>query len=176
MANGIAFGLGQGEEEMLGGDVVVLEVFGFLAGAVEHFGERVGHAGRVAAVNLGKLGDGRVRASQQLLHAHPDAFEDGQDDAFAVFEQRGEQVHGQHFGVAVFSGGGRSGLHGLLRLDGQFIPLEWHTGTNLRLNLAVDWMPSRKRGCGVAEGLAKEGQGEITPPVACRWGPRGWHS
>ena len=133
VADRIAFGLGEREQEMLGGDVVVLEVFGLFGGAVEDLGERVGHAGLRAAGDFGQLGDGCIRAGKKFLHADAGAFEDGEDDAFAVFEQRRKQMHGEDFGVAVFGGSGRGCLDGLLRFDGQFIPLECHNSTNLRL-------------------------------------------
>ena len=87
-----------------------------------------GHGGLgVGTGDLGELGDGGVGAGEKLLHADARAFEDWQDDALAVFQQGGEQVHGQDFGVAVLGGEGRGGLDGLLRLDGQFFPLEWHS-------------------------------------------------
>ena len=41
-------GLGQREQQVLGGDVVVLEVLGLFAGAVEHLGQGVRHAGLLA--------------------------------------------------------------------------------------------------------------------------------
>ena len=128
VAGGVGFGFGEGEEEVLGGDEVVLEGVGLLGGAVEDLLQGGGHGGLgVGAGDLGELGDGGVGAGEKLLHADARALEDGQDDALAVFEQGGEQVHGQDFGVAVFGGEGRGGLDGLLRLDGEFFPLEWHS-------------------------------------------------
>ncbi len=127
VAGGVAFGFGEGEEEVLGGDVLVLEDVGLFGGAVEDLLQGGGHAGLgVAAGDLGQLGDGGVRAGEELLHADACAFEHGQDDALAVFQQGGEQVHGQDFRVAVLGGHGGGGLDGLLRLDGEFFPLECH--------------------------------------------------
>ena len=146
VARGIAFGLGQREQQVLGGDVVVLEVFGLFAGAVEHLGQRVRHARLRAAGDLGQLGDGGVRAVQQFLHADARAFEHGQHDAFAVFQQRRKQMHGQDFRIAVLSGSGRGGLDRLLRFSGQFFPFECHNSTNLRLTeLSEYWMRRYRR-------------------------------
>ena len=129
-------GLGERQQQVLGGDVVVLEVLGFLAGAVKHLGQRVRHAGRGPTRDLGQLGDSGVGTVQQFLHAHARAFQHRQDDALAVFQQRRKQMHGQDFRVAVLSGSGRGGLDRLLRFSGQFFPLECHTSTNLRLKLS----------------------------------------
>ena len=102
-----------------------------------------GHGGlRVRAGDLGQLGDGGVGSGKKLLHTDARAFKHGKNDALAVFQQGGEQVHGQDFGVAVLSGQGCGGLDGLLRFDGEFFPLEWHNSTNLRLKSTVYWMHS----------------------------------
>ena len=65
VAGGVALRLGQREQQMLGGDVVVLEVFGFLGGAVEHLlqGAATCQAARGAG-DLGQLGDGGVSAGE----------------------------------------------------------------------------------------------------------------
>ena len=141
VAGGVSFGFGEGEEEVLGGDEVVLEGVGLLGGAVEDLLQGGGHGGLgVGAGDLGELGDGGVGAGEKLLHTDARALEDGQDDALAVVEQGGEQVHGQDFGVAVLGGEGRGGLDGLLRLYGQLLPLEWHGSS-----LDADWAESGLR-------------------------------
>jgi len=72
---------------------------------------------------LGSLAMAALAPARSCCTRTPRAFEDGQDDALAVVEQGGEQVHGQDFRVAVLGGQGRGGLNGLLRLDGQLLPL-----------------------------------------------------
>ena len=127
VAGRVGFGFGEREEEVLGGDEVVLEGVGLLGGAVEDLLQGGGHGGLgVGAGDFGELRDGGVGPGQKLLHTDARALEDGEDDALAVFQQGGEQVHGQDFGVAVLGGEGRGGLDGLLRFDGQLFPLEWH--------------------------------------------------
>ena len=110
---------------MLGGDEVVLEGVGLFGGAVQDLLQGRGHGGLgVGAGDFGQLGDCGVSAGKKLLHADARAFEDRQNDSFAVLQQRGQQMHGQNFGVAVLGGQGCGGLHGLLRFDGQLLPLE----------------------------------------------------
>ena len=143
VAGRIAFGFGEGEEEVLGGDEVVLEGVSLFAGTVEDLLQGGGHGGLGAgAGDLGKLGDGGVGPGEELLHADARAFEDGEDDSLAVVEEGGEQVHGQDFRVAVLGGEGRGGLNGLLRLDGQLLPLEWH-GTSLDADLSASGFSPR---------------------------------
>jgi hypothetical protein len=87
VAGGVSFGLRQREEEVLGGDEVVLEGVGFFAGAVENLLQGRGHGGLgIRAGDFGELGDGRVGSGEKLLHTDAHALEDGKDDTLAVFQ------------------------------------------------------------------------------------------
>jgi hypothetical protein len=118
---------GECEQQMLGGDVVVLEGVGLFEGGVEDAVERVGYAGlRGGALHLGQAGDGGVDGGGERGHVDADLFKDRENDALLVLEERGHQVHGEHLGVAVFGGCTLRGLQGLLRLECELIPLDGH--------------------------------------------------
>ena len=86
VADGIALGLGQGQQKMLGGDVIVFEVFGLFGGALQDLCQRIRHTGLSPAGDLGKLRDRGVDAREKLLHPDARAFEDGKGDPFSVFQ------------------------------------------------------------------------------------------
>ena len=99
--------VGQRQQEVLGGEVLVVEVGALRVGRVEHLLELAADAG-LAAVGLGQLADGVVGGVPHRERGQADALEDRQDDALLLAQQRGEQVVGGDLGVAL----------GLGRLDG----------------------------------------------------------
>ena len=112
---------------MFGGNVLVLEVRGFAEGLLESFVERLAQA-RLR----GRAGHARqffldaVQVAFQPLGGHTDLLEHGGDDALAVFDERQQQVHGLHLGVAELGSARLRLLHRLLRLDGEFVPTNGH--------------------------------------------------
>jgi hypothetical protein len=127
--DGLVLLLGEREQEVLGGDVVVLEVFGFLEGVLEDFVEGVAEAGLGGrALDFGELGDGGAEGVGERLDGDADLFKDGEDDALVIFEEGGHEVQREDFGVAVFSGEALGGLEGFLGFDGEFVPFDGHGG------------------------------------------------
>ena len=102
------------QEEMLGRDVVVLELPALVVGRVEHACERGGRV-RLLAAAL----DGRKRV-ELALRLGPQALPVGEE---LLAEQRDEQVLGRHLGVAAAA---RQLLRlgdRLLALDGQLVEI-----------------------------------------------------
>ena len=92
--------VGEGEEEVLGGQVLVVQVGAGGVGVVDHGLELARQAG-LAAVGLGELGDGVRGRVAQLERRLAEPLEDGEDDALLLAEQGGEQVVGGDLRVAL---------------------------------------------------------------------------
>ena len=124
---GVALKLRDGEQQVLGRDVFVLEVGGLFEGLLKELVDFIGERdlSRVSG-NLGKFFELFVDFSQDGLRADADFFEHGRDDAFLVLEQRGEQVNGAQLGIAMLGGELVRALDGFLRFDGEFIPTDGH--------------------------------------------------
>ena len=60
------------------------------------------------------------------MRADADFFQHRRDDAFLVFEQRGEQVNRTQLGIAMLGGELVRALDGFLRFDGEFVPTDGH--------------------------------------------------
>ncbi len=123
----IALEAGDGQQQVLGGDVFVFEVRGFFEGLFEQLIDFVrerdlgGFSG-----NLGEFFDLFVDLGQDGLRADADFFQHGRDDAFFVFEQRGEQVNRTQLGIAMLGGELVRALDGFLRFHGEFVPTDCH--------------------------------------------------
>ena len=110
----------QGEEQMLGGDVLVLEGFGFAQARLERrvelgrdMGGRPLGAGKrgESAVDIGTEGRGRDADLAKRRRNHP---------AFLV-EQGPQEMLGHHLGAVVLFGEGLRGAEGLLGFDRELI-------------------------------------------------------
>ena len=121
-----------GKQQVLGGDVFVLEVGGFFKGLFKQFVGRVGQRGLGGfSGNLGKFLDVAIEIAESRLRADADLFEHGRNDALFVFEQRGEQVDGPKLGIAVLGGKLIRALHCFLRFYGEFVPTDGHDELHL---------------------------------------------
>ena len=83
--------VGQRQEQVLGRQVLVVQLGPLRVGRIHHLLELAGHAG-LAAVGLRQLADGVVGRVAHRERRQPDALEDRQDDALLLAQQRGEQV------------------------------------------------------------------------------------
>src|SRR5919201_1004342 len=121
MSTGLFFVRGQ---QMLGGDVLVLEVADLLLGLAQHAHELAGGTCRLAA-----RGHGRQRVEvcvdlgAQRAHVGAELREHRCDDAAVLLEQHAEQVLGRHLRVAASLGELAGSGDGLLGLDGESISL-----------------------------------------------------
>ena len=105
LRHGLGFLCGEGEQEVLGGDVLVLEVGGFFEGSVEHLAESLAEAGLLCRpLDLGQPGDETVHPGEKLLYGHAHLVENREDDALLILKQRGHEVNRQRFRVAVVAG------------------------------------------------------------------------
>ena len=120
--------VGCGQQQVFGGDVLILEVVGFLESALDQLiqGRRHARLSRALARNFGQAADFAVGIMQDHLRTDAELLEDGRNDAFLVFKQGGEQVHGQQFGIAVFGCDLVGALNGSLRLHRKFVPTNGH--------------------------------------------------
>ena len=112
---------------MLGGDVLVFEIGGLFKRLLQQLVDFVGERGLDGfSGDLGEFLDLFVDFGQDGLRADADLFEHRRNDAFIVFEQRGEQVKRAQFGITVLRGELVRTLDGFLRFNGEFVPTDWH--------------------------------------------------
>ncbi len=123
----IALLLGEAEQQVFRRDVLILEVGGFGESLLHGLGKPAGEA-RLAlrAGDAGKLLFNLAEVRFEALCRHADFFENGQDDALAVRDQRKQEVHGLQFGVPEFRRLADRLLHRFLRFHCQFIPTYCH--------------------------------------------------
>ena len=99
-AAGSLFWSASGEQQVLGRDEIVLEVFGLFEGLIEHLIEGVRSARlRGGSADFGQLGDGFLSLRFKLTDGHADFVEDGGNHALFVAEEDGEQCTGRISGL-----------------------------------------------------------------------------
>jgi hypothetical protein len=130
----VIFLLREGEQEVLGRDVLVLEIVGFLECLVEDLLHGIGHAGlRAGAGNLGEFAQGLGCFCDELVGGYADFLQDRDDDAVLVFKQGGEQVQRQQLRVAVLGRERARALNRFLRFHCEFIPTDCHIWSQLSI-------------------------------------------
>ena len=117
--------VGEREQEVLGGEVLVGELRPLLVGGVEDLLQLAAHA-RLAAVGLGQLADGLVGGVAHASGARPTALEDRQDDALLLAQERRQQVVGGDLGVVLGLGRVDGAADRLLGLLGPAVRVEGH--------------------------------------------------
>ena len=94
LAGGVVALVGDGQQEVLGGDELVLEVGGFVEGASPELGsaaaKRTGRAGSPA--DFGQVGEHASRFGDDGVGLHVAFFEHGADDAFLLLGQGDQQM------------------------------------------------------------------------------------
>src|SRR5436190_14354163 len=127
-AQGVArarLGLGERKQQVLGRDVLVIEVAGLLVRGAQDRDELGARARRLAA-----LAEGWQRVERGIdlradrLDARAELVEDRNHDAGVLLEQDGEQVLGGHLRVAAIVGELLRGLDRLLGLDRESVWLQ----------------------------------------------------
>ncbi len=129
---GIALQVGDGQQQVLGRNILVLEIGGFLESALQQLVGRLGEADLrgSAAGNFRQALDLAVSLAEHSLRTNADFLQHGQNDALFVFEQRRQQVQRQQFRVAVLGGEVVASLHRFLRLHGEFFPTDCHRNSS----------------------------------------------
>ena len=113
---------GQRQEQVLDGDVVVLEVAPLAVGGAQDLAQRVGRAGRLRAVaERGKRVERGVGLAADAGGIGADLLEQRRDDRLLLLEQRDEHVLGRHLGVAALLGEGLRRGDDLAGLEGEAI-------------------------------------------------------
>ena len=110
-----------GEQQVLGGDVLVLEPGHLVEGGHQHGAERGAHGGLGGADLLGSRLQRRLQARGQRLGLHLEAPQQGGDQAVVLVEQGEQQVLGLDGGVLEAGGGRLGGLQCLLGAFGESI-------------------------------------------------------
>ena len=124
----IALQVRDGQQQVLGGNVLVLEIGRFLEGALQKFVRRLGERGLrgSAAGDFGQALDLAIGLVQHGLRTDADFLQHRQNDAFFVLQQRRQQVQRQQFRIAVLGGEVVAALHRFLRLYCKFFPTDRH--------------------------------------------------
>ena len=125
-AQGVArarLGARQREQQVLGGDVLVLELAGGLLGAAEDLHDLAGGADVLGALagDSGKAVEGLVDLAADLRRGRAELLQHRHDDAAVLLEEDGEKMFGGDLRVAAVVGEALRGLDGLLRLDGEAV-------------------------------------------------------
>ncbi len=115
----IALQLGNPEQHVLGGDVVVLEVRRLFEGVLQRLGRGVGkmRLRRAAAGNFRQLLDLAHRLSLHRGHVQSHALQKRRNDALAVLDQRRQNVDRLQLRITMLAGEIVRPLHRLLCLD-----------------------------------------------------------
>ena len=131
------------KQEVLGGEVLVMEVGPFGVRGIDHLLELPGQPG-LAPIGLRQLGHGVVGCVADGEGCQPHALEDREDDALLLAEQRGKQVVGGDLGVARGLGRLDGRTHRLLGLLGPAIGVErhWNNGTFPLRKVDTFWLKS----------------------------------
>jgi hypothetical protein len=90
--------VGQGQQQVLGGEVLVTEGLALVVTPLQHLAQVAAELG-VGAVGLGQGGQRLLHPVAQLERGPPHLLEDGQDHALGLAQQGGEQVVGGDLGV-----------------------------------------------------------------------------
>ena len=125
----IALQMRDGQQQVLGRDVLVLEIVGFLESALQQLGWPRWRAwpGRLRRRRpSGKLLDLAIDLVQHGLRADADLFQHRRNNAFLVLEQRRQQVQRQQLRIAVLGGELVPALDGFLRFYCEFVPTDCH--------------------------------------------------
>ncbi len=123
-AAGGAGRLGEGEQQVLGGDVLVAQLPGLALGGAQDVEQLAGGAGLLGAGrDLGQRVERLVDEPADLLGAGAELAQDAGDHALGLLEQHGQQVGRRDLGVLAGGRQRESGLDGLLGLGGEAIHL-----------------------------------------------------
>ena len=125
----IALQTGQRQQHVLGRNVFVLEGVGFLERLLQNLIDRRRHSRRLraaAARDFRQLLNFFVEVAEHRLRPDADFFEHRRNDAFAVLDQRGQQMERSKFRIAVLGRELVRALDGFLRFDCEFVPTNGH--------------------------------------------------
>ena len=120
MTRRIALLLGNGQKQMLGRNVFILEIVSFLESPLEHLVQRLAHVLLGKALDLRQLGDLFFNFLRQDFAANSQARQKRWHHAIGLRGQRREQVHRLNLLVFLRRSNFLRSLYGFLRLDGHF--------------------------------------------------------
>ena len=130
---GLGIDLGQGEQEVFGGNELVFHRIGLALGSFQHSDEFVARLRRRSATDFRQPLQFAADDAIQLHAVRADFFQERRDNAFGFFEQGLKQMKRLDLRVALV---GRKRLRlgdGLLAFDCQLFKLEWHDSSPLSL-------------------------------------------
>ncbi len=118
-------GLGQGEEDVLGGDVLVAERGHLLFGPLQGRDEGGGGTHLGGLTQLRQLLDRGYRAARDRVRVGAELLQDRHHQPVLLAQQGDQQVRRGHLGVLALGGEGLGGGDRFLGLDGEPIRLHW---------------------------------------------------
>jgi hypothetical protein len=162
--------VGHREQEVLGRQVLVVELRALLVGRLEEL-ERGGRERCVAhgrAAHLRPATERFVDANAHRAHVDADALEHAVDDTLGLLEQRAQEVFGRDLGVTGLSAGRLRGADRLLGLACELVGIECHGLTFSRSRVARRWRceraPSRACTDGARPRRVRSSRAAAIPP------------
>ena len=119
------------QKHVLRGDVFVLEVFGFLEGALQHIVQRATHVLLREAGHFRQPAHLALKFLRQHLAADSQPRQKRGDHAVGLRYQRGQQVHRLDLLIFVARGNFLRALQRFLRLDGHFFKSQHNRSRSL---------------------------------------------
>ena len=123
--------LRQSQQQVLGGDELVLELLGLLGGLVQNFFERRREIVVRGPADLGQALDGLLRFLGHRSGRHPQPRQKARDNALLLLNQSQQQVHGLQLLVAETAGNVLRPLQGFLGLYRKFVKSCRHVGLSI---------------------------------------------
>ena len=135
---------GDGDEQMLGADVVVLQPLGFLLGGVGDGPQPRRQRDLRAAMRPRQPPELAAHGRGDRRRIGADLLDDGRNDSLTLFDQRDEQVLREHLGVALPIGQLLRCDNRLLRLLGVLVHVHTGSSPSYRLFAVNSQLPTPK--------------------------------
>ncbi len=153
-ALGLRIRAAQRQQQVLGGDELVLHGVGLALGSVQHAAQLGGDLRRRAATDLRQASHFGIDDAFQLPAIGADPLQERADHALALAQQGPQQVQGLDLRMAPLGGQRLRSRHGLLALDRQFVESEGHNDVPVRLLRSGDRLLVRSKAAGPGPGPA----------------------
>ena len=127
--------LGEGQEDVLHGEVLVAQRAALLVGSVQGLPQGTAEPRLRPPVGLGQAGDGLRQPVAQRRRGHAHFLEDRQGGGSLLAQHRQQEVLGRHLRMAARPGRLHRRVEGLLGLEGPAIRVQRHGLSHLQVVL-----------------------------------------